>query len=412
MRAAGHAALAACLTLAACGPRPAPPPEPEPPAEAPAPAPEPEALSFRLTDFESLQGWAEADQSAALSALRASCARLARRDGAAAMSARVDWPGQASDWAEACAAASTPDAAEDSARFFQTYFLPVALNAGETQSGLLTGYFEPEMPVRAAPDAEFSEPILARPDDLVTADLGLFDDELQGLSIVGQVQGGRFIPYDPRAQITPERAEILAWGRPADVFFLQVQGSGRLIFPDGRLERAAFAAHNGLPYQSIGRALVARGALTLDQASKAGIERWMEQAGLAASRELMNENPRYVFFETRPIGDPSVGPVGAEGVALTAMASMAVDPAHHPYGLPVFLNVRLPQAAGDDQGVETGLLVIAQDTGGAIKGPLRGDLFFGSGESAGDLAGVMRHEARWTLLLPTELALSLADPAS
>ncbi|WP_287156150.1 MltA domain-containing protein [Euryhalocaulis sp.] len=402
-----------CFLMAACGRDDAP--EPEQPAE-----PEPLAveqeipdISLRLTDFEALDGWAEADAAAALTAFQRSCTQIAARPDEAPMNPKRDWAGIAADWRAACeAAAATPVEAAAARAFFQTHFLPVSVTGPESDTGLLTGYYEPELVVSRARTSEFSEPILGRPEDLVTADLGLFDPELVGHRVVGQVETGKLIPYDPRAEISTDRAPVLAWGRPADVFFLQVQGSGRIRFDGGGRQRAVFAAHNGLPYRSIGRVLIDRGELTLSQASKAGIERWMDEAGYDAAKALMNENPRYVFFGAEPVDDPARGPRGAQGAPLTPMASMAVDPDFHAYGAPVLINTRIPRQAGDAEAEARSLLVIAQDTGGAIEGPMRGDLFFGTGDQAGDLAGVMKHPARWTVLLPSPLALKLAEPAT
>lgn len=399
----------ALLVLAACSRDQAPPPEPEP---APPPPP-PAGMSLRLSDFGALRGWEEADLTAALTAFQRSCARLAPRTGDAPMNHASPWAGSVSDWMPACEAAmATPHDPGAARRFFETRFLPAAVSAPGTETGLLTAYYEPELEVRGARQGEFTEPVLGRPDDLITVDLGAFDPDLAGKNLVGQVEAGTLKPYDPRARIAAERAPVIAWGRPADVFFLQVQGSGRLQFADGTRMRAAYAANNGRDYRSIGRVLIERGELTADQASKAGIERWMREAGPEAARDLMNENPRYIFFSAQPVEDPGRGPNGAQGAPLTPLASMAVDPEFHPYGAPVWLETRLPRAPGDAEAEAAGLLVVAQDTGGAIKGPMRGDLFWGTGEEAGALAGVMKHQAEWTVLLPVQLALGLAETAA
>ncbi len=399
----------ALLVLAACSRDQAPPPEPEPAPPPPAPA----EISLRLSDFGALRGWREADLTAALTAFQRSCARIAPRASDAPLNRGSPWAGSVADWMPACEAAmATPHDPESARRFFETNFLPAAVSAPDTKTGLLTAYYEPELEVRSAQQGDFTEPVLGRPDDLVTVDLGAFNPDLAGKDIVGQVEAGMLKPYDPRAKIAAERAPVIAWGRPADVFFLQVQGSGRLQFADGIRMRAAYAANNGRDYQSIGRVLIDRGELTADQASKAGIERWMHEAGPEAARELMNQNPRYIFFSAQPVEDPNRGPNGAQGAALTPLASMAVDPEFHPYGAPVWLETRLPRARGDAEAEATGLLVVTQDTGGAIKGPMRGDLFWGTGEEAGALAGVMKHQAEWSVLLPTRLALRLADPAA
>lgn len=194
----------------------------------------------------------------------------------------------------------------------------------------------------------------------------------------------------------------LAWGRPIDVFFMQIQGSGRLVFDDGSQRRAAFAAHNGHPYVSIGRLLLDRGELPPGQASKQHIEDWLRRNGPAAWTPLFNENPRYVFFDLQDIPDPNAGPLGSQGVPLTPMGSLAVDPAFHAWGVPVFVRGEV-----SGQGLWSGLL-IAQDAGGAITGPVRGDLFFGWGYEAGETAGRQNSFARWHILLPERLAVRFA----
>ena len=252
--------------------------------------------------------------------------------------------------------------------------------ATNTQSaGQLTGYYAPQIDVRRRADAVYSEPILARPSSAA-------------------------VQNQPRKDINATTSRVLAYGRPIEVFFLQIQGSGRIKFPDGKTYRAAYDGHNSHTYKSIGKVLVARGEMTLEQASKQSIENWMLQAGPVAARALMNENPRYIFFKTENIVG-ELGPKGAMRAPLTAMGSMAVDPRYHPYGALVWLRAKLPQFGGDYQGAESGLLVSAQDTGGAIKGPMRGDLYFGAGDEAGERAGVTKHQAVWTLFLPRSLAL-------
>ena len=179
----------------------------------------------------------------------------------------------------------------------------------------------------------------------------------------------------PRKDIDAYSSVVLAYGRPIDVFFLQIQGSGQIKFSDGTVYRAAYAGHNSKTYKSIGSVLIARGEMTKDEASKQAIEDWMARAGREKTRALMNENPRYIFFKTEYV-NLGEGPKGAAGVPLTSMGSLAIDPRYHPYGALIWLEGKFPARAGDYIGEEGGLLVVAQDTGGAIKGSLRGDVFF------------------------------------
>lgn len=346
----------------------------------PTPAPIAEDTTQTLSEFDQLVGWNTSDMRGALAALRRACLVWGGRDESSFLNENLPHYGRISDWSNACFAADyASDDAGSARRFFEQYFLPAAMMAEAGDTGLLTGYYEPEISVRARKDAVYSEPILETPSSETAQNL-------------------------PRAQINATTAPVIAYGKPIDVFFMQVQGSGRIGFPDGRSMRAAYAANNGKPYKSIGAALVRRGEMTLEQASKQSIEAWMMRNGPAATRALMNENPRYIFFKTETVA-PGEGPKGAMGTPLETMATMAVDNRYHPYGSLVWIETTLPQYPGDYKGAPASLLVSAQDTGSAIKGPIRGDLFFGTGDTAGELAGVMKHPVKFTLLLPAALAM-------
>ncbi len=355
-----------------------PAPRPVPPIDAPVPVPV-ETRKDR-SPFDSLPGWSTGDMRGALSATRKACAAWGERDADTFLADDKPHYGKISDWDNACFAADyAGDDAASARRFFEQYFLPFSYSAPAGQTTLLTGYYEPQISVRARKDAVYSEPILEKP----------LSEAKQNL---------------PRAQINDRTSAVIAYGKPIDVFFMQVQGSGRIAFPDGRSLRAAYAAHNDKPYKSIGAELVRRGEMTLEQASKQSIEAWMMANGPAKTKALMNANPRYIFFKTET-ATPGEGPKGARGVPLVPMATMAVDNDYHPYGSLVWLETTLPQYPGDYKGAPAALLVSAQDTGSAIKGPVRGDLFFGTGETAGNLAGVMKHPVKFTLLLPAALAM-------
>jgi membrane-bound lytic murein transglycosylase A len=350
---------------------------PSPANPDPAPEDTPSPSEGLPQEFQALSGWQSANPGPALFAFRRACATWAVRDSSTALGSNLPEYGKLSDWENACFAADY--AGDDSAsarRFFEQYFLPVNRSI---EQGLLTGYYEPEIMVRSMADAVYREPILTRP----------ADPNMQNL---------------PRSQIRPSASTVIGYGKPIDVFFMQVQGSGRIVFEDGRSVRAAFAGHNSQGYKSIGAALIARGEMTKDQASKQSIEAWMEANGPTATRALINENPRYIFFEAQAI-TPGEGPRGSMGAPLEAMATIAVDNAYHPYGTLAWLDTTLPQVGGDYIGAPASFLVNVQDSGGAIKGPLRADLYFGSGFEAGAKAGVMKHPVTWTLFLPTALAL-------
>ncbi len=352
------------------------PPKPTPPAPAP-----PDVEIYEVpSGFTALAHWQDADPSAALKSFQQTCLIWARRKDEDWLNPNLPQYGKIKDWRAACAAAEQAAVNRANAiNFFQAHFEPVSLRTKERGDGLLTAYYAPELEVRRRADTVYSEPILALPKNKT----------LQNL---------------PRKDINAGTSKVLAYGRPIDVFFLQVQGSGRIKFPDGTNYVAAFAGHNSKTYKSIGRVLIARGDLSKDKASKKDIEDWMARAGPAKTRALLNENPRYIFFKTEHIRE-GVGPKGAMAAPLTDMGSLAVDPRYHPYGSLIWLETKLPAVAGDYIGVDTGVLVSAQDTGGAIKGPMRGDLYYGAGFEAGAKAGVMKHRAKWTVFLPSALAI-------
>jgi membrane-bound lytic murein transglycosylase A len=351
-----------------------------------------------------LSGWADLDARGALSAFVRSCRRIQDRPDAAAMNPNAPYAGTAGDWRGVCLEAAMLNPADpdphQARRFFERNFTP--LNWRPT--GRLTGYYEPYLEVRASPTPEFSMAIRALPGDLLRGDLGQFIAGLEGQSIVGRATDNqRFEPYRTRREIEALNLGVpLAWGRPIDVFFLQIQGSGRLLYPDGSQARVRFAAHNGLEYVSIGRLLIERGELAPHAASKQDIEAWLQRRGPRAWEALFNENPRYVFFTLDTLDDPNEGPTGAQGAPLTPMASLAIDPQHHAWGVPILLTTDLPDAPD-----WTGL-VISQDAGGAITGQTRGDLFYGWGGEAGARAGRQNDpDARWVILLPNALAARL-----
>ena len=384
----GLAAIAA-LVLSAC-------------AGGPDPAAERASRSgagFSLTTFSATPGWEQIDARPAFSAFQRSCERIFGRSGAAPMMEGLWYAGRAMDWQAPCMFALTarPETPREAREFFQAWFVPVEV----TTPGRLTGYYEPFVEVRRSPDPEFSMAIRALPGAAPASEASDLGGLIARLEPGAGAQAG---PLPPRAQIEARNLGApLAWGRPIDVFFLQIQGSGRLVFADGSQARAAFAGHNDQPYVSIGRLLVERGALSPHDASKQDIEAWLRANGPSAWRPLFDENPRYVFFQLEPIADPQEGPRGAQGAPLTPMASLAVDPAHHPWGAPILIEADLPGAPAWRG------LVVAQDAGGAIKGRARGDLFFGWGPEAGAVAGRQNDpDARWTMLLPAPVAAALA----
>ncbi len=328
-----------------------------------------------------------------VTALQSSLARRgARRDA-----------GRIGDWRALCAAAEAlvRDGGEEARhaaarRFFETWFVPYAARASRAATGLFTGYYEPLLHGARGRVGRYSVPLYARPDDLVMVNLGLFRPDLAGRRIAGRVVDGRLTPYETRREIDSGRLsgrglELLWVDDPLDAFFLHIQGSGRVELADGRTVRVGYAGQNGQPYVAIGRVLVERGALRREEVSLQSIRAWLEAHPMETT-EVLAANPSYVFFRLLD-GD---GPIGALGVALTPGRSLAVDPSFVPLGAPVWLDTTDPL----DEGRPLRRLMVAQDTGGAIRGAVRGDVFWGAGEEAEARAGRMRSQGRYYLLLP------------
>ncbi|SFB26477.1 membrane-bound lytic murein transglycosylase A [Collimonas sp. OK607] len=384
-------ALIIGLSLAACTTTPITPPapqtaQPSPQPGTPAAPSAPPGANLRATTFAALPGWGSDDLRQALPAFLTSCSTLARK----------------SDWKEPCAVAAGLDGNNGDAirLFFQSFFTPYqVINADGTDNGLVTGYYEPLLKGARKRGGPYQTPIYRAPDDLITVDLASVYPELKGLRLRGRLVGNKVLPYPSRAELDKSGVlagkEILWVDDPIDAFFLQVQGSGRVQLNDGgSVVRVAYADQNGYPYKSIGRYLVDKGELTLAQASAQGIKAWLA-ANPGRQQELLNANPSYVFFKEEKVLDPNVGPKGAQGVPLTPLRSIAVDPQFVLLGTPVFLATTQPNNNALLQ-----QLMVAQDTGGAIKGAVRADFFWGFGNEAGDKAGKMKQRGMMWLLLP------------
>jgi membrane-bound lytic murein transglycosylase A len=290
------------------------------------------------------------------------------------------------------AAAALPPGDDGAARaFFESRF--TLRPAGE---GLMTGYYEPELRGSDTASAAFPVPLHTRPADLVEVDLGAFAPDLKGRRTAGLVREGRLLPYPDRAAIEadPARPALLWLADPVERFFLQIQGSGRVLLPDGTVRRVGYDGQNGRPYVPIGRVLVQEGEIPRDQVSMQSIRAWLAAAGPERARAVMDRNPSYVFFRAVP-ARPDQGPTGALGVPLTPLRSIAVDRAEIPLGSPVWVRTRDPRT-----GQPLRRLVLAQDTGGAIRGPARADLFWGWGEAAATAAGPMQERAELFVLQP------------
>ncbi len=340
--------------------------------------------------WSDLPGWNDDDLLAAWPAFLQSCRGLA---------SRPQWP----QWKAVCEEAKGLSGPSTTSirRFFESRFQPWrSTNADGSSNGLVTGYYEPLLRGSRTRGKPYLQPVLGVPPDLLNIDLGTVLPDLKNMRLRGRLQGNKVVPYYSRAEITSHEKDyaertLLYVDDPVELFFLQVQGSGRVRLPDGSTVRLAYADQNGHPYQSIGRVLVDRGELTLEQASMAGIKQWA-RANPNRLNELLNANPSYVFFrEQSAKGNEGDGPNGALGVPLTPERSIAIDPRYAPLGAPVFLATSQPDSA-----LPLRRLVLAQDTGGAIRGVVRADLFWGFGTAAGNQAGRMKQQGQMWVLLP------------
>lgn len=315
--------------------------------------------SAEILRFADLEGWAEDDHIAALDSFRATCDLLTDPD-----------------WTPICNLAADAGATPASARqFFELFFRPVVI--GEPPA-LFTGYFEPELEGSPVRTPRFAWPIYRRPPELRD----------------GQVFHSRAAI---EAGILRGRGLELAWlDDPVDVYFLQVQGSGRIRMPDGRVMRVGYAGRNGHAYRSVGQELVRRGTHSMDQVSAQEIASYVRNQ---AGSDLLNINPSYVFFRVIDDVPAEKGPIGAMGRSITAFRSVAIDPSFTPLGAPVWV-----EKAGAEP---IRRLMVAQDTGGAIKGPQRADIFYGTGPSAGEAAGTIKDGGRMVVLLPIDRAYAM-----
>jgi membrane-bound lytic murein transglycosylase A len=351
-------------------------------------------VGYGPVSFSDIAGWVEDDHAAALTAFLGSCAILKDKG-------RTGRKGRIRDrLARLCPLARKARGDKDAARrFFETHFAPYRVNA--TGSGFLTGYYEPELEGALEKGAGFEVPLLSRPDDLVDLVERSLHASANELLAAGRRVAGEVVPYYTRAQIEGgaldgQGLEIAYLRSPIDAFLLHVQGSGRIKLSDGRVIRVGYAGKNGFPYTSIGGVLVSRGVAPAEEMTLDRLRAWLGEDA-ARGRTLMQENRSYIFFRRSPDSEDAAGPIGAQGVALTEGRSLAVDASYHPLGLPVFVSSETITHHG-----ASGFrhLMVAQDVGSAIRGPERGDIFWGTGKSAERLAGLTRHPGRFIVLLP------------
>jgi membrane-bound lytic murein transglycosylase A len=398
-----YASLLAALLAAGCA---TPPPEPTPPVAVPVPPPAPQPVpptppvmppapptlppppvplaQLRPVEWSAVPNWKDDSLADTWPAFLQTCAGLKSQPA----------------WQGVCGEAQNLNGASEPALrvFFEQRFQPhEVFNPDNTLEGTVTGYYEPLIRGDRVRSMKARFPVYAQPDDLIVVDLAGVYPELKSLRLRGRLQGNKVVPYSTRAEIENGNGTFkgrpIAWAEdPVELFFLQIQGSGRVELPDGSHLRIGYADQNGHPYKSIGKLLVERGELKLEEASMQGIKAW-GVANPDKLTELLNSNPSYVFFKELPNG--TAGPLGALGVPLTAGRSIAIDPKYIPLGAPVFLSTTWPNSPQP-----LNRLMMAQDTGGAIRGAVRADFYWGFGAQAGEQAGRMKQKGRMWVLLP------------
>lgn len=351
-----------------------------------------EDTRFQISSFSEIPEVKDIDWQRGLEAFKTSCRSIGRKF----------------IWRELCekANSTTPDNAES---FFTNNFVPWTITKqkigtqtgtvySSSNTGLMTGYYEPELLASKTKTTSHTVPILATPDDLIIVDLADLYPKLKGMRLRGKLKGRRLVPYDDRSGIVLRNdleKYSIAWSDdPVAVFFLQVQGSGRLRLSDGSSIRIGYDDQNGHPYKAIGSWLIQKGYLKSSEMSMQRIQSWAKEHPTQVD-ELLNQNPSFVFFKARDVDNPNEGPIGAQGLPLTAQASVAVDRKHVPIGVPLVVS-----ASQQNPPLQFTKAVVAQDTGGAIRGPLRFDFFWGTGYEAGQQAGRQKSEVQAWLLLP------------
>ncbi len=341
---------------------------------------------WRAVPYQDISGWESDDHKQVWEAFNRSCRSLRFR----------------AEWNNVCDAATQVSGNDSNAvkRYFEIYFQAYAvMNKDGSLEGLITGYYEPVLHGSRTKRAPYIYPVYRTPNDLLTIDLKEIAPETANLRLRGRVLGQRVVPYFNRAEITSRDLladfELVWLNDPVDAFFMEVQGSGRVYLVDEKKTiRIGYANQNGQVYRSIGRYLVDKGELNLTQASAQSIRSWAKAHPERLS-ELLNSNPSMVFFEEKAITDDRLGPIGASGVNLTAARSIAVDPLSVPLDVPVFLSTTYPNKTAPLR-----QLMMAQDTGGAIRGNVRADFFWGTGDDAGNLAGKMKQQGLMWVLMP------------
>lgn len=367
--------------------------------------------------FADLPNWQTDQQGDALVAFQTSCEALLNRPSNRSVRPR-HVGGVAGDWHGVCEEAVTLNTDDHDAarRFFEQNFTALKMVTHTSDTGFLTGYYEPviEGSFEGGEGTDYPYPLYQKPPELVSVNLGQFRSDLNGRRIAGQVVNGQLVPFADRAKINQgelaNRDLELVWVKDrVAAFFLHIQGSGRIKMPDGSFHKVGYSSQNGHVYKAIGAVLRDWGELAPDNISMGTIRQWLDENPERVD-DLLHENPSYIFFRSLETS----GPVGSQGVVLTPGRSLAVDRRHIPLSAPIYLSGTFPDASNPmGEALPFNRLVVAQDTGGAIRGEMRGDVFWGMGEDAEIIAGHMQNPATFFMLLPNALAARLVgDKAS
>ena len=366
-----------------------------------------QTITLKQSSFAQLPDWKTAPVKQSLIAFRLSCQTFLKQD-------PEKWIGsqhisiQVKDWQPACRAAMAinPISNETARTFFTTWFTPVEFSQGKPIHGLFTGYYMPLLHGSIHKTKKYNVPVYGLPSNLVTANLGLFKPDLKNRRIVGRLAGKNLVPFYTREEINNgairKMAPVLFWiDNPMDRVFLEIEGSGVVDLTDGKRLYVGYAGENGAPYMSIASVLIKQGRLTRDTASSKNIKQYLDDHPEEID-QVLNQNKSFVFFNQLKTD----AALGAQGVGLTPGYSLAVDPKWIPYGTPAWLSTTVPTANNKGK-IPFNRLMIAQDTGGAIRGTVRGDVFWGAGKKASYIANHMQDQGRYWLLLPRHIAATL-----
>ncbi|MCX7116529.1 MAG: MltA domain-containing protein [Legionellales bacterium] len=363
-------------------------------------APKRPKLNLHVGSFSELPGWKQVDARTSLLAFQISCTAFLKQNPEKLVGSDVVNL-KALDWQPACVdAQSLKNPSRSAAKaFFEKWFLPVEFVQGKRLQGLFTGYYMPRLKGSLKKSKKYHVPLYGLPTNLVTVDLSLFDPNLKHRPLVGRVEDGKLLPYYTRAEINlgliKDAAPVVAWvDNTIDRSFLEIQGSGIIDLKGGGELVVGYIAANGQPYTAIAKVLINKGVMTLENASMQHIRRYLE-ANPSQIDQVLNENKSFVFFNALKQN----AALGSQGVVLTPGYSLAVDKQWVPLGTPIWLSTTHPDEITDENKVLQRLM-IAQDTGGAIKGKVRGDVYWGAGDTATAIAGKMKNMGHYWMLLP------------